>query len=155
MKDRKYDLIKLITELDDDADSDILDKMYKAVDFAYGDRTFYIADIQLDNVKNNGEIVLKTGWTRGTVKSRFSDKRNGYDGVSKIHKEYLLSPEMAEALNNYINDKFANGKNSRFNYMGKTETIDDSEYPIEYIIFECDYFIKKNTEEFNGRGKIN
>ena len=156
MKSEKYDLIKKIINLDDNNDSDIINKMNKAYNFAYGDRIFYIAEIELDKVKNKGEIILKTGWTRGSVKKRFSDKRNGYVKIVKVHKEYLLPPKLAEELNNYINNKFACGrKGAIYDYTGKTETIDNDEHPIQRVINACNYFIKKNGGDIQGRGKIN
>lgn len=152
---KKLALIEKIIAMTEN-DMDVLNKMEKAYDFAYANRTFYIADIELDKVKNNGEIVMKTGWTRGTVKGRFSDKRNGYVNVVKVHKEYHLNAKLAEELNNYINSKFACGKEGvKHDYTGKTETIDSDEHPINRIINACNYFIKKNESIINARGKIN
>jgi len=156
MKVKKFDVIKRITKLNDRTDEDILRKVEKSIGMAYDDRIFYIADIQLCNDRNSGEIVLKAGWTRGTVKKRYSDKRNGYIGVVKIHKEYLINPKLAEELNRHINKKFACGKSGAiYNFTGKTEMIDTSKYKVEDIIKACDRFIKKNKDIIKGRGKLN
>lgn len=149
----KYELIQMITNLEE-TDIDVIRKIKKSIDFAYSDRTYYIADIQLDTVKNNGEIILKTGWTRGSVRDRFRDKRNGYVGVHKIHREYKLNAKLAECLNDYINNKFA-CKNSIYEFTGKTEMIDKDVYKVEQIIRACDKFIKYNSNKIKGRGRIN
>lgn len=156
MKEEKYNVMRRVTKLNEQTDWDILRKIDKAIGMAYDDRVFYIADIQLCNDRNEGEIILKTGWTRGTVKSRFSDKRNGYLGVSKIHKEYTLNPNLAEELNKFINDKFACGKEgATHNFTGKTEMIDTEKYSVQDIIDACEHFICINKYTITGRGKIN
>lgn len=156
MKEAKYNLMRRITKLNEQSDWDIIRKLDKAIGMAYDDRVFYIADIQLCNERNGGEVVLKTGWTRGTVKSRFADRRNGYVGVVKIHKEYNLNPKLAEELNKHINNKFACGKDgATHNFTGKTEMIDTEKFTVEDIISECEHYILVNKYTINGRGKIN
>jgi DNA polymerase sigma len=156
IKELKYEVIRRITKLNEKTDLDILKKLDKAIGMAYDDRTFYIAEIELCDERNNGEIILKTGWTRKTVKERYADKRNGYKGVHKIYKEYKINPNLAEELNKYINNKFACGKEGAMhNFTGKTEMIDTNKYSVEDIIKECDHFIDVNKYTITGRGKIN
>ena len=156
MKEAKYNLMRRITKLNEQSDWDIIRKLDKSIGMAYDDRVFYIADIQLCNDRNDGEVILKTGWTRSSVKQRFSDKRNGYLGVVKIHKEYLICPKLAEELNNFINNKFACGKEgATHNFTGKTEMIDTEKYSVQDVIDACDHFIDVNKYTITGRGKIN
>lgn len=156
MKEDKYKVIRKVTKLNEKTDWDIIRKLDKAISMAYDDRTFYIADIKLCSERNKGEIVLKTGWTRGTIKSRFSDKRNGYVGVDKVYKKYTLNPRLAEELNKYINKKFACGRNgAKYNFTGKTEIINRNEHPIDSIIKACEHFIHNNKYNYTGRGKVN
>jgi len=156
MKEAKYQLMRRITKLNEQGDWDIIRKLEKSIGMAYDDRIFYIADIQLCSDRNDSEVVLKTGWTRSSVKQRYSDRRNGYVGVVKIHKEYTLNPKLAEELNKYINNKFACGKEgATHNFTGKTEMIDVTKYSVKDIIESCEHFIDINKYTITGRGKIN
>lgn len=159
ISEEKLVLIQRILRLAE-GDFDIINKMHKAIDFAYAPRTVYVAAIQLDSVKNNGEEVLKTGWTRNTVDERFSDRRNGYTGVNKLYEKFVVSPKMAEEVNKHINKKFACGvKGAKHIFMGKTEMIDipDSERDevASDVIKEIKRFIEINKHNISGRGKVN
>lgn len=149
MKEKLYSIIQL---LDTNKDKDILEKMLKAYEFAYKDRCFYVCDIELDKIKNNGEIVLKAGWTRVNPKYRYSDKRNGYIGVKTIYFQEWLNPKLCEALEKHIKGKYACGRRARYNFLGKTEAIYDASPTL--IIQECINFISNYKGELD-RGKIN
>lgn len=149
----KNKLLTIIANLDEDKDKDVIEKMIKAYDFAYKNRCFYVCDIELDDVRNSGEIILKAGWTRVNPDYRYSDKRNGYKGVHKVYFEEILNPKLCEELEKHIKTKYACGKdNARYNFLGKTEAIYETS-PV-LIVEECKKFITDYTGEL-GRGKIN
>jgi len=149
-------LISQIRQLNTEEDRAVIKRLNKTLADAFAPRKFYIIDLKLDYDKNNGEIVLKTGYTRNTIESRFNDKRNGYLRVETIHREWDLPPSLSEKLNKHINDKYACGKcGAKYNFTGKTEVIDTDLHDIDTIISECERFIEQYKYFLTGRGKIN